>query len=59
MKFTSKVLALLIALTMVIGLLAGCGGTDAPAADAPAAPAAPAAPEKSDKLVVYSPATEA
>lgn len=62
MKFTSKVLALLIALTMVIGLLAGCGGTEAPAADAPAAPAAPsepAAPEKSDKLVVYSPATEA
>ena len=56
MKFTSKVLALLIALTMVIGLLAGCGGTEAPAADAPAADA-PAAPEKSDKLVVYSPAT--
>ena len=36
----SKILALLIALTMVFGLVAACGGnTDAPAAPAPAAPA--------------------
>jgi len=42
-----KLIALLLALVMVLGLVACGGGNDAPAADAPAAPEAdaPAAPE--------------
>lgn len=40
----SKIIALVLALVMVIGLFAGCGKTEPAAPGAPAAPADPAAP---------------
>lgn len=38
----NKILSLILAVVMVLGLLAGCGGSEAPATEAPAAPQAPA-----------------
>ena len=62
MKKYNKILAMLLALTMVLSL-AACGGSQAPAetpaetpeAEAPAAEAPEASDPASDKLVVYSP----
>ena len=62
MKHRVKALSLLLAGIMTLSLLAGCGGkpstdTPAPAPDA-GAPADTEQPSGSDKLVIYSPATE-
>lgn len=62
MKQRVKTLSLLLAGILTLGLLAGCGG-DAPANNSTPAPdagtdASTQQPSGSDKLVIYSPATE-